>query len=342
MSTATPLPPLPKQPLGRTFVVSVVVLGMVALTQLTAVGLYYLPVIAQQLRNSTAPAPAIPSRPTPAPILKTEPIQPATVQKPALAPSDFQKVQRLVMDAERNIRIGEFDTALKLLNQADNLLPGDPKILVSKALVLERLDQPAEAALALDAALDSPDLPPAARPEIQKKLDQLSSLVATDPSGKTVAGLESSPDTDVRDSYGLQPGVSLGIVLARIKDVEVGIKKLQVAVKSRPEAKIDVKDVKIQVYFYEQTDDGEIVLTESRVPWQWLSQPIDWSANEPELVEMQYNLPPSEANAGSPGRKYFGYVVGIYYKGELQDFRSDPAKLAKEFPLPLDLKQTAE
>jgi hypothetical protein len=111
-------------------------------------------------------------------------------------------------------------------------------------------------------------------------------------------------------------------------------------VKARPNSTINVKDVKILVFFYEQTEDGDVQLTESKVVPQWLSPPIDWAGNDFELLEIQYSMP--DANGDAAGRKYFGYVVGIYYNNELQDFRADPGKLAKDFPLPLYLKQGNE
>ncbi len=137
----------------------------------------------------------------------------------------------------------------------------------------------------------------------------------------------------------MQPGASLGIVDARLRDGKPGIKSLRLAVKSRPGSAINVQDVKIHVYFYEQNEEQDVVLTESKVVPQWLSPPVDWTSNEPELLEVQYTLPDSElpgsaAANGAPGRKYFGYIVGVFYNNELQDFRSDPASLAKDFPAP--------
>jgi hypothetical protein len=36
-------------------------------------------------------------------------------------------------------------------------------------------------------------------------------------------------------------------------------------------------------------------------------------------------------------RSYFGYVVRVYYKGDLQDMRADPVKLLNQYPPPLTL-----
>ncbi len=74
----------------------------------------------------------------------------------------------------------------------------------------------------------------------------------------------------MREDNGLQPGSVLGITDVRIREDKPGFKNLRVAVKSRQGSEISPIDVKIFVYFYEKTADGEIVLTE-RAP----GDPVD-------------------------------------------------------------------
>jgi hypothetical protein len=105
--------------------------------------------------------------------------------------------------------------------------------------------------------------------------------------------------------------------------------------------------MKLHVFFYEKDEGGEVQLTESKVVSQWISPPVNWADNEPELLDVTYilpdsSLPGSAASNGSPGRTFAGYIVGIYYNGELQDTRADPGNLVKKFPLPLYLKQEAQ
>ena len=100
--------------------------------------------------------------------------------------------------------------------------------------------------------------------------------------------------------------------------------------------------MQVAVYFYDKTEEGDVLPTESKVNYQWMSPPVDWADDMPEILEITDILPDSElpgsaASNGSPGRKYEGYIVGVYYNKELQDFRSDPANLQKKFPLPLYL-----
>ena len=60
-----------------------------------------------------------------------------------------------------------------------------------------------------------------------------------------------------------------------------------------------------------------------------MSLPISWrKKGEPELLQVSY-LPDQTDQA----LKFAGYVVAIYYKGDLQDYRSEPSSLQKQFPL---------
>jgi hypothetical protein len=45
----------------------------------------------------------------------------------------------------------------------------------------------------------------------------------------------------------------------------------------------------------------------------------------------------SGPQASSNPNTFYGYVIGIYYNGELQDSRAVPVKLVRDFPPPLFL-----
>ncbi len=335
--------PLPRQPIGATFIVAISVLGAAAIIQFVAVAWHYIPLLRQQ-GTQVAETPAA-----------TQSAAAAAEQTPQPAPTpsaEMRKAQKLMADVDRSLRVGDFENALKMLDELGKLMPGDPTVQLRKAQVLERLDQPAEAVLVLEETLRYPGLPQEVRSQAQAKIDQLSQTLlaarpSTSPPGDVAPPLPDAGGADIRDDIGLQPGASLGIVDARLRDGKPGIKSLMLAVKSRPGSSINVEDVKIHVYFYEQAEDGEVALTESKVVPQWLSPPVDWSSNEPELLEVQYTmpesgLPGSAADNGATGRKFFGYIMGVYYNNELQDFRADPASIAKDFPLQLYLKEGGE
>ena len=114
---------------------------------------------------------------------------------------------------------------------------------------------------------------------------------------------------------------ALKIVNARLSDTEDGSKKLQVAIKANSQEPIDSTQEKVQVYFYDQ-DGDEIVPSKAQVTSKWLN----WQSGEPQLVEVTYLR-----ESVDPGVKFAGYVIAVYYKGDLQDCRSQPARLQKLF-----------
>jgi len=343
VASPTTHPPIPRQPIGATFLVAISLLGVIAVIQLCALAWHYSKFVKEQMLSAAAEARE--EVVAPPIVLALEPVATADPADPA----ELIRAQQLFADADRHFRVGEFEKALATLDQVDAVMPGDPSVSLRKAEILEKLDRPAEAMVALEEALNVPALPPNIRAQAGKKMALLAQQIGASERTNSAAGPDQTAVVDenrdsMRDPIGLQPGADLGIVDTLLQDGTTGMKRLRVAVKSRPGVEIKVPEVRIYIYFYEEGENGGIVITDSRVKTEWLSPPVNWAADEPELLLGQYILPesglPGSSTAnGAPGRKYHGYIVAVYYHQELQDFRSEPATLAKEFPVPLYLKE---
>ena len=120
-------------------------------------------------------------------------------------------------------------------------------------------------------------------------------------------------------------GAAIEILNAEVKGGDGGSKTLQLAIKSRSREPIEVPQVKVQVYFYDE-QNGEIVPSKAQVTSRWLSAPVDWKNGKPELLEVRYLSDTVDSDV-----RFAGYVVAIYYKGDLQDCRAEPPKLKKLF-----------
>ena len=169
-----------------------------------------------------------------------------------------------------------------------------------------------------EARLQPETAPPLQRPILSHEAP--SSMLVNNPTSKT-ALLSTGAET------GLQPGATLGIIDVQHSHGNNGEQTLKIAIKSRAHESISVPDVKVQVYFYDQQGD-EIVASKSPVTSQWLNPPVDWKNAEPELLEVTYQ--PDSTNSDI---YYAGYIVAIYYKGELQGYKADPVKLTNQFPI---------
>ena len=346
-STPQSLPPIPRQPIGATFAVAVGILGFALFLQFVAVAWYFLPILREKMVETATVASAPPAAENP-----VTPIQAGNAVAPDRAQPDpllVKKINQLVTDSDLAYRVGDHETALTGINEAADLLPDDPGILLRRARLFESLQQPADASADYARVAALPGLSPELRTQAERKLTQLggqigSSRSSNATSGQTMDDVPGQGAPDVREPSGLQPGSSLGIVDVKLRDGSPGTKVLRVAIKARPGVTVDTREMKLHVFFYEQDESGDVQLTESKVVSQWISPPVNWADNEPELLDVTYilpdsTLPGSAASNGSPGRTFVGYIVGIYYNGELQDTRADPGPLAKKFPLPLTLKQ---
>ena len=321
--------PIAPPPAGPAFKIAITLLGGFLLIQLAGIGIHYLPGLRDAIveRVTTRPKDLPVQSPAPAAPTHTQAAQPV---EEGPDPALMEKITRLVDESDKAFRVGEHEPAMQNIREADTLLPNDPGILLRMARILERTDDLQRASDIYNRVLTIPGLPRELRAQTERKLSMIR-LPETSTTPKVEAAAQGA---DMRDETGLQPGATLGIVDTRVTDTPGGQKILRVSIKSRPDIKIDPSLVTVHVFFYDREASGVTMVTDSKVISEWISPPVDWLDQEPELLNATYS--PSDL----PAFSFAGFVVGIYYKGELQDTRADPGSLAREHPLPLYL-QTA-
>ena len=151
-----------------------------------------------------------------------------------------------------------------------------------------------------------------------------------------------NPDgSSKKDTDGFQPGSVLALVdISKAPSADQPDKKftLKIPLKRRPDTKIDVHDVVIQVFFYDMLDDQSVVQTNANMT-RWSTLPVDWNDSDIEILEVDYAAAaPGPKEKHPEQRKYFGYIVRVYYKGDLQDMRANlTVKLLQQYPPPVTL-----
>ena len=329
MSQPSTQSPIPRVPAGPTFRIAAGLLALFFLVQISVVALHYAPLLQKDIvkRITTQPTPqvAVNPAPTPQPVPQSTP-QPITA---ADQPDEalMEKIRRMVDDSDKAFRIGDYDAGMAKIQEADKLLPKDPGIMLRIGRLYEKKGDMQAAAESYKKVLELPELPTETRAQTQRKIAMLS-LPESTPVPTVVAN---EAGADMRDEFGLQPGASLGIIETRLSDAAKGAKNLRISIKARPNQSIDPRKMAVHVFFYERDQAGQVQLTNSEVLTEWISPPVDWNNSEPELLNAVYT-PPAKSDF-----TYAGYVVGIYYKNDLQDTRADPGSLAVEHPLPLYL-----
>jgi hypothetical protein len=97
----------------------------------------------------------------------------------------------------------------------------------------------------------------------------------------------------------------------------------------------------IQVLFFDILNNQNVVQTAANVSSRWLTAPADWVDSDTEELAVDYQLPRPEPRTREV-RKFFGYIVRIYYKKELQAASADPERLGQQYPAPPTLPKEPE
>ena len=105
---------------------------------------------------------------------------------------------------------------------------------------------------------------------------------------------------------------------------------LKIGVKPRPGTP-NGHAVRIIVSFYDLTRDNKMMPTDARVGYDWLTPANDWSDGTVKFLAATY-VRPKTRTASSDGRRYGGFIVRVYFDGELQDSRATPQELITLFP----------
>ena len=135
-------------------------------------------------------------------------------------------------------------------------------------------------------------------------------------------------------------GVAHGSILAITETTLVETKdpnaqthlSLRIGVKPRPNTQ-NGHVVRLAVSFYDRTKDNKMKLTDARVGYDWITARRDWTDATPKFLAATYVRPKTKAPSPD-GRQYGGFIVRLYFDGQLQDVRATPPELLTLFPAP--------
>ena len=262
---------------------------------------------ASQIRTGTPP------RPTPVPL---------SVFTPKTDPRFLELIEQ-----GRLLR-GSGDTAGALVKfrEAAALEPGNALAIAEQAVTFENMSLPDKAA------------------EQWKRV-----LAMGERAGVYYSAAKSKLETAVKDTMrvttGGPPEIAKGKVLAiggiaLAEEEDAGAAKkfaMTVPVRASTSEVVAVREMKVFVLFYERMNGKEITKTSANVSNRWTSAPVDWKDGGTETLEVNYELPVQQAR--TERREYYGYIVRLYYRGELQDTKAEPVSLNQKFPAPYILSE---
>jgi len=316
LNASTPLLQIAERlqvPPGRTVPVALGLLGMGLVVELGILGYSCLrpPVKSPESGQAEASGPHAP--------------EPSLLIEPRLeAPEIRSSWQELVERSRAAAAKGETDAAISLLEDAESQVPQQPAALAEIAVQLEKCSAPARAV------------------KLWERIHQF---------GTSAGVYYSAADAKLSLLYAraVESGTADGFLgLGRtgpLRFGKLGAKELphssvtrrlfalSVPLQKTTEQEIKVKDVSIQVLFYDQINGRTLERTNATRNWKWSSAPVDWLDENVETLEIEYRqgapLKPSIED-----RRYFGYVASLYYQDKLVDSKSEPPRLGQQYPPP--------
>ncbi len=275
---------------------------------------------------------AVPENPSPSTIASASPLnplRPTPVPLSAFTPKQDPRFGELVEQGKILRNTGDTAGALVKFREAGLLDPTNPLPFAESAYTFEKMSLGDKASEQWRHILAMGESAGVYYSAAQAKLN-----VAMTNAARAVAPPPTAAATEIPE------GKSLAISQPKMdEDADPSSAKkfiLHVPIRARDGQSIIVRDMKVFVLFYEKLNGKDIVRTTANVSNRWESPPIDWTEGE-ETLEVSYDLPPSEGR-GEP-RTYYGYIVRLYYQGELQDTQAQPASLNQKFPAEYQLSE---
>jgi tetratricopeptide (TPR) repeat protein len=221
---------------------------------------------------------------------------------------------------------GDMSTALTRFREAAAMDAKSPEAIYEIAMTFEKMQLPDKAAEQWRRIFDMGESAGPYFTAAEARLNQAKTNL-----------LQQTPPAQPEIEEGIAPGKSLGLVNVSVDEQEdrASARRLavRIPIKARARERVEVRDLTIQVLFYDIVDNQNLVQTTANVSSRWTTAPADWLDSNIETLEVDYQLPLPDAKAARrENRKYFGYLIRVYYRGELQASTGQPERLIQQFP----------
>lgn len=125
--------------------------------------------------------------------------------------------------------------------------------------------------------------------------------------------------------------MKIGKVIIEEKPSENPGEKLaaRIVIEADPLLRPDGEQLSVLVFFYDQVDGSQIKRSTALTSYLYPTEPYDWQVDGREEIIVNYDQSSltEEQKRELGERKYFGYVIQLYYRDELQDRIAMPPEL---------------
>ncbi len=251
--------------------------------------------------------------------------EPSLLIEPRLEAPEIRSAWQELLERSRAAAAkGETETAIGLLEDAEAQVPQQPASLAEIAVQYEKCSAPARAVKLWERIHQFGISAGVYYSAADAKLSLLYARATESGNAENVLGL------------GKTGPIRFGKLASKELPHSTGARRLfalSVPLQKTGEAQIKVKDVSIQVLFYDQINGHTLERTNATRNWKWSSAPVDWLDESIETLEIEYRQG-APLKPATEDRRYFGYVASLYYEDKLVDSKSEPPRLGQQYPPP--------
>lgn len=269
----------------------------------------------RELSPEMRPDPIAQALQQPPPAAITPPITPnlALRLRPPEPETHAKEIEGLLQDAKEFRQFNDVIFAKAKLVEAQRLDPRHPEVLRELGLLYESMN---DWGAAKQSWQDLRALGEAAGPLALFARDRLLDIERRE----TQVAMERQSRTREK--------LPRDLTIARVEPQQdqQGFKSLRITIAANlTQGAIAVRDVKFQIYFFEADEEKIYPVPGESVRYDFLSLPINWAGGEPEQILVR------AGPFSAPPLNFYGYLIRVFHRGQLQDEVSEPPQLAPLF-----------
>ncbi|MDF1825448.1 MAG: hypothetical protein P1U68_12450 [Verrucomicrobiales bacterium] len=221
-------------------------------------------------------------------------------------------LERLVSAGEELRAAGNMSGALQALREAESALPEHPRILAEMGATFSQMGLDERATVYWEKLMSLGAVRAGAYYELAERQLKGEQAPAEGASGQLMRIGEIKVEEESPGEHGQK--VSLRIV-----------------VDADPANRLEGSEMSLLVYFYDEVDGTTINPSTADTSYDYPSVPYDWIDGGKEEIIVDYQQPVfTEEEVRELGiRRYYGYVIELYYRDRLQDRIEMPEELSE-------------
>jgi hypothetical protein len=140
-------------------------------------------------------------------------------------------------------------------------------------------------------------------------------------------GWEATPDQPEEAAIPKDATIAITEISPKRKKSRNGQVSVAVTIGVAPRPNTKKGEVEIRVFFFDLTQANEMRPTEAQVDYEWMTPVRDWTDPTPKYLVATYLGTAGRVRKSPEKLRFGGFVVRVYFNGQLQAERSEPKGL---------------